>query len=182
MVTIDPSSNDRNDAGIEKIPEIQKSGELEHRASQGSSAYGKLGKSESFDDWQKRKEEKRSGGAKKVPAKQLRSSGGLKRGRLNPISKKQKKKNLEYAKAKKEFYSKEDNQWCAICGQTTGLSIHHTEKRIGGNLADQSTFLTLCLTSNFLNDKHPELNQSASGCHGFVESNKGWARLNGFLK
>lgn len=105
-----------------------------------------------------------------------------KRTRLNTVSKKGKKKQQEYAKAKAEHYRDTKNQRCAICGKAENLSIHHAAKRAEGNHANKETFITLCLLGDFLNKKFPELNQVGSGCHGFVEANKSWARENNYLE
>lgn len=128
---------------------------------------------ESFEDYMRRKEERRLNGKKKPQ--------GLKKSRLRPVSKKQSKRNQAYAKAREEHYSDDSNKACAICGRTENLSIHHSAKR-GSNIADARTFITLCVIGDTLARTHPELNYSSLGCHGFVEANKGWARENGYLE
>ena len=151
----------------------------ERMASEGRSRYGRLGASESIDDWTKRQEEKRSGGSKKIPARR----SGLKRGKLNPVSKKQKKKNADYTKAKSEHYKNEINQSCALCGTTKNLSVHHAKKRLEGNISNSSTFITLCLIGDYMDRTHPTSNHSHSGgCHSWIEANKTWARENGYLE
>lgn len=114
-------------------------------------------------------------GLRKVP---LKRGSELKKTKLNPVSKKQKKRLQEYEKAKEKHYKHDANRVCAICGSSNNLSIHHKSKR-GSNIA--SDLVTLCLIGNYLSNLHPELNPSSSGCHGFVEANKGWARENGWL-
>lgn len=143
----------------------------------GESRYRRIGKAESFDDWLRRKEKK--------PVKP--TSTGLKRrvglsssGPLNPVSKKQKKKNQEYEKAKKTFYKEEKNQVCFLCGSPNNLSIHHIAKR-GNEIANQKKFVTLCLIGSSYSKQFPHLNQTES-CHDFVEKNKGWARANHLLE
>lgn len=42
--------------------------------------------------------------------------------------------------------------------------------------------MSVCLTSSYLHQLHPEMNQGGAGCHGFIEANKGWAREKGYLK
>jgi hypothetical protein len=100
---------------------------------------------------------------------------------LNPVSKKQKKRNSAYDKAKKEFYQDESNQKCFLCGTREGLSIHHKGKR-GSNTANAEDFATLCLVGNYMDQMHPELNHTGTGgCHGFIHANPSWARANGLL-
>lgn len=137
----------------------------------------RLGKAQEFDEWLRRKEEKRS----KPSNEGFSRRTGLKRTRLNPVSKKQKKKLVEYKHAREEHYSKEENQKCHFCGKTENLSIHHMKKR-GDHLANQETFITLCLTGDFMDKRYPELNHShQGGCHAFIEANKSWARKHGYL-
>lgn len=142
----------------------------------------RLGKNESIDDWYARQEARRSGttGKGHGRSKGLSRSGSLKRTRLNKVSKKQKKKNQETAKAYKEHYTKEENRCCHFCGRVDGLSVHHIAKRSGGNHDKQ--LITLCLVGDYLDQLYPELNHShQGGCHNFIEANKSWAREQGYL-
>lgn len=134
--------------------------------------------SESFEDFLARKERRLNGEPKpkKIPKP-------LKKTRLNPVSKKQKKRIKAYAKAREEHYSNADNQVCALCGRDSNLSIHHTKKR-GASISDASTFVSLCIIGDVFRSLHPELNLNAGsgGCHGIVEANKSWARSKGLLE
>lgn len=169
---------DEMDEGTGSEP-VKEDVKIHQRSMGGSSkkeARRQLGKNESFDDWIKRKAEKKSQTAGSRDGKR---KGFLRRSKLSPVSKKQKKKLSEYQKSRNEHYSKEENRVCFICGQSNNLSIHHESKR-GSNISNQETFITLCLTGDYLNRLHPTLNQ-AEGCHNFVEKNKGWAREKGYL-
>lgn len=150
----------------------------------GQSKFSRMGKDESIGDWLKSKEEKRSKPASKGLARRtgLCGGGALKKTRLNPVSKKQKKKNNEYNKAKKVHYADEANRVCLFCGTSNNLSIHHTAKRLNGKLMDETSFITLCLAGDFMDRKHPDSNHShTDGCHGWLEANKSWARDNGYI-
>lgn len=138
----------------------------------------RLGKNQSLDEWYQRKEEKRSQSGKQG----LNRKSGLRKVRINPVSKKQKQKNKEYAQARKEHYSNEENQRCFLCGRTDGLSVHHIAKRLSGNHSDTKTFLTLCIIGDALARQHPELNYSSLGCHGMVHANPNWSRENNLLE
>lgn len=127
-----------------------------------------------FEDWLKKKEDRKNG--VKPPKKVYQ----MKRSKLNPVSKKQKKKNALISKSYKEHYADEENRKCALCGSRENLSVHHRSKRLGDKAHDPNTFITLCLTGSYLADLHPELNR-AEGCHGMVEANKSWARQNNYL-
>jgi hypothetical protein len=138
-----------------------------------------------ISDWLARKDEKKLKPiAKNVSRRTGLSRGGqLKRTPLNKVSKKQKKKNGDYAKAKKEFYKEDDNRKCYCCGCDNNLSIHHIKKRSDGNISNKETFVTLCLTGNYMDAQYPEANHSHSGgCHGFIEGNKSIARELGLLE
>lgn len=128
---------------------------------------------DNLQDWLERKDKKQAKRACSVFPKRVG---------LNRISKKGKKKQQEYAKAKEEHYKDDANRRCMVCGSTRNLSVHHSKKRTEGNHSKQETFITLCLLGDYFNKLYPELNQSGSGCHGFVEANKSWAKLNGYLK
>ena len=105
----------------------------------------------------------------------------LKRTRLNLVSKKQKKRNREYKKAREKHYENEENRSCAICGATNHLSIHHSRGR-GRFTERKETFITLCCLGDTFNKIYPELNSCGGiGCHGGVEANHNWARENGYL-
>ena len=153
----------------------------EQPLSSGRGPYSRM--DDTLEAYYQRKEAKRS----KQPSTGLGRRTGLNRGSvlkktpLNPISKKQQKKLREYKKAREEHYSDEENQKCFLCGSTKNLSIHHIAKR-GNLISDQSRFITLCLTGNYLNALYPDHNQSGAGCHGHVEANKDWARQYGYIE
>ncbi len=156
------SSEGEDEADREQQPSIERHGRYDRSITDSS-----------ISDWLRSKEEKRP--------KRIFSSL-TKRTRLNPVSKKQKKKNSDYAKAKEEHYKNDENRRCFFCGTTRYLSVHHTEKRTDGKISDQKTFLTLCLLGDYLDRQNEDMNHSHSGgCHGFVEGNKQWARDNGYL-
>lgn len=150
------------------------------------SKHGSGGGSE-FERWLERKSEKkeranglRKGGLRR--SSELRRTGNLKRTRLNPVSKKQKKRNHDYNEARKRHYADETNRICAICGTNTHLSVHHAEGR-GRNTADETTFITLCVLGSTFDVLHPELNScNGQGCHQGVHANMEWARQNGYMK
>lgn len=161
----------------------------ERASPQGTSRYSGMGKSESFDDWLERKRAKKE--QPKSTGKGLRrrtglgttglGNGTLKRTPLNKVSKKQKKRNKDYGKAKERHYAKEENRSCYLCGSREALSIHHKAKR-GSNTADESTFVTLCLMGDFMDRKYPDSNHShTGGCHAWIEANKSIAREIGLL-
>jgi hypothetical protein len=149
--------------------------------SSSQSRYGRLGKNESLEDWITKKEKRANwiderDGRRGLPRKPLRKS------KLNPVSKKQKKRNKEYKYAKEQHYSSEENRVCFCCGSPNNLSIHHKEKR-GINTSNRESFITLCIMGNYMDERYPESNHSHSGgCHGWVEANKSQARELGLLK
>lgn len=157
---------DEGDSGKEQV------------SSKGSSRFSRTGIDSSISDWINSKEK----GPTKRASKVQRGRGRLNPGKgLNPVSRKQKKKNADYKKAREEHYSKIENRRCALCGTTDNLSVHHTNKR-GNNIADASTFVTLCILGSAIDAIFPELNSCQGlGCHGKVERNKGWARDNNLL-
>jgi hypothetical protein len=134
------------------------------------------GKNESFDDWLARKAAKKDK-LDSMAGKQFGS--GLRRTPLRPISKKQQKRNAEYAKFREEHYKDESNQVCFICGQRANLSVHHISGR-GSNTTKEGSAISLCLSGSYLSDIYPELNR-AEGCHGFIHRNQNWAREQGYL-
>lgn len=150
---------------------IQEGGRGDRTSSESASPYSRLGKDKDIASWLASKEEKRLKGISKA------SSGkGLRRTRLNPVSKKQKKRNASYEQSKKEFLEKESNQKCYLCGKTSSLSIHHRDKR-GDNLDNPLLFLTLCMIGDYMDKEYPDSNHSHSGgCHGWAEGNKETAR------
>lgn len=171
----------------ERIPETSERSEEDPSEQQspntGCSKFSRMGTDQSVSSWLASKEEKRS---KATSTGQPRRSG-LSRGKLlkkttlNKVSKKQKKKNSEYKKAKKVHYASEENRACFLCGCENNLSVHHKEKR-GNSIADEETFVTLCLIGNFMDLKYPDSNHShQGGCHSWIEANKSWAREYGLL-
>jgi len=145
----------------------------------GISRYAGRGKNESLEDWIAKKEERANRASQGYGG--MRSSGTLKKTQLNPVSKKQKKRNDEYKKARESHYSRQENRQCRCCGTTNNLSIHHTEKR-GCNTSNEESFITLCIIGDFMDRKFPESNHSHSGgCHGWVEANKSQARELGLM-
>jgi hypothetical protein len=95
---------------------------------------------------------------------------------LNPVSKKRKKKNVNYKESVESHYADEKNQTCFLCGCSNNLSIHHKKKR-GKVLDDEFYFVTLCLIGDYMDRLHPDSNHShTGGCHGWVEGNKEQAR------
>jgi len=163
-------------------PEPEERPEETHHAGErtlpeGCSRFSRSRIDSSFEEYLSNKEAKRLESTKPVPSKRIRS------GRLNPVSKKGRKKRQEYAKASKEHYQNDENRRCALCGSQGNLSIHHIKKRLEGNHAEKETFITLCLTSKFMDERYPQSNHSHSGgCHGWIEGNKEWARENGYLE
>jgi hypothetical protein len=144
-----------------------------HKSIYGRSRFARDRKDSSIESWLESKDEKKSKPASKGLS---RSKGLVSRKRLNPVSKKQKKRNTEYKKAREEFYKDEANQKCFLCGSTSGLSIHHTKKR-GNNISDNKHFVTLCLVGDYMDKLYPDANHShTGGCHGFIEGNKSIAR------
>lgn len=134
--------------------------------------YSRVGK-DSVDAWIRRKEEKRLG---KTQSGITRRTGLVSRKGLNPVSKKQKKRNNDYKDAIKEHYEDEANQKCFLCGCSNNLSIHHKKKR-GKETSDPFYFVTLCLVGNAMDERYPDSNHShTGGCHGWVEGNKSIAR------
>lgn len=80
------------------------------------------------------------------------------RKRLNPISKKQGKRNREYAKERKEFL--EDNPACqaqlkTCLGKST--QVHHKRGRVGKNFLDKKTWLACCQWCHDVIELNPEL-------------------------
>lgn len=143
---------------------------------QGSSRFSRDGVDSSISSWLKGKEAKRSEGAS--PSQ----SGRLRSGRLNPVSKKQKKRNTEYKEAREQHYSDESNRRCKLCGTADNLSIHHTRGR-GEHTSDTSSFVTLCILGSAMDKAWPDSNHSHSGgCHGWIEANKGFAKEKGILE
>lgn len=141
-------------------------------SNQGCSRYSRMGKDSSVASWLASKEEKRTKAASKGLS---RGTGFSKGSRLNPVSKKRKKKNVDYKEASESHYSEEKNQRCFLCGKIDNLSIHHKKKR-GKYLDDEFYFVTLCIAgSQFMNEKYPDSNP-ADSCHQWVEANKGLAR------
>jgi hypothetical protein len=139
--------------------------------------HGGTGKNESFESYLERKEARRINGKLKGAFNSKRYS--LKRTPLKKVSPKQKERLKKYKAATKEHYADESNQSCYLCGATTGLSIHHISKR-GGNI--DKNLVTLCMTSDFMNQTNPDSNHShTGGCHGWVEANKSLARKMGLL-
>lgn len=128
-----------------------------------------------LSDWLEKREARRLG------VKKPKKTYQLKRSKLNPVSKKQKKRNKDYKDARVKHYSNESNRQCAICGKTENLSIHHKEGR-GSNSANENTFVTLCILGTRFNELYPDLNHNEGlGCHQGVERNKTWARQHGYL-
>lgn len=131
----------------------------------GQSKFARNGIDSSITSWLNRETE---GSTRKV------SKGLSRRTRLNPVSKKGKKKQKEYKHSREEHYAQEKNQVCFLCGNPNNLSIHHKKKR-GNLIDDEFYFVTLCLASKYMNEKYPESNPAES-CHDWVEKNKGLAR------
>lgn len=105
----------------------------------------------------------------------------MSRKRLNPVSKKHKKRLSGYKESREEFYKDEVNQKCFLCGSVNNLSIHHKKKR-GKETDDPFYFVTLCIIGNYMDLEYPDANHSHSGgCHGFIEGNKSIARELGLL-
>lgn len=141
-------------------------------SSAGRSPYSRDVTDSDMAEWLKRKEEKQTKTSSFGTAKR----SGLSRTRINPVSKKQKKRNNDYKEATREHYEAEENRKCFLCGCTNNLSIHHRNKR-GKETADPFYFITLCLIGGFMDEKYPESNHSHSGgCHGWTEGNKDKAR------
>jgi len=134
--------------------------------------YSRVGKDESVASWLESKAKREL----ERSAKRSAGRAGLKRGKINPVSKKQKKRNSGYKDAMAEHYSEEENQKCAMCGCRNALSIHHKNKR-GKETDDAFYFITLCMIGDFMDKRYPDSNHSHSGgCHGWVEGNKDKAR------
>ena len=134
----------------------------------GRSRYSRMATDTSISSWLESKTKDKSKSIRK----------GLSRGKrlvarkgLNKVSKKQKKKNQEYKKAREEFYKDETNQKCFLCGCSDNLSIHHTKKR-GNSISDATSFVTLCLVGDYMDKLYPNANHShTGGCHGFIHGN-----------
>jgi len=136
----------------------------------GSSRFSRV--DQSIEDRIKWQEERKLNRSNKGQA----GGNGLRRSRLNPVSKKQKKKQSGYKEAREIFYDSEKNQKCFLCGRTDSLSIHHKKKR-GNDIDDPLYFVSLCLVGDFMDRKYPDSNHSHSGgCHSWVEANKSIAR------
>ena len=131
-----------------------------------------------FEEWLNRDKKKKRGTYRdRVLSGEQKSWKDKKKTRLNAFSKKQQKKNTSYENAKAKYLK--ENPACEICGKTDNLSIHHKAKR-GDLIDDPDFFMTTCLTGTYLNDMFPELNRT-EGCHNVIESNKRWAREQGYL-
>lgn len=142
----------------------------------GCSRFSRSFVDSSFENYISDKEQRRSKGLGKIQSGRIGSSGPLKK-----ISKKQKKRNADYKKAREEHYSKEENQKCFLCGTTNNLSIHHMAKRLD-RIADASSFVTLCLMSNAMDIKYPESNHSHSGgCHSWAHANASLSKELGLI-
>lgn len=131
-----------------------------------------------IEDYLRRKEEKRSGVIRKELGRRkgLGSGKGLKRTRLNPVSKKQSKKLREYKKAREEHYKDEKNQKCFLCGSTKNLSVHHSEGR-GINISKEKSFVTLCIIGRSMDELYPDsIHSHSGGCHGWAHANASIAR------
>lgn len=126
--------------------------------------------SESFEDWIERKTN---------PKQKEKKIYTLKRTRINPISKKQKKRNESYRKKHDEYLK--NHQRCEICGSSENLSIHHKMGR-GSYTDKEEFFMVACMSGSFLNQKYPDSNHHhTGGCHGWIEANKKIARANGWI-
>lgn len=142
-------------------------------ANTGCSKYARGGKDSDVESWLKSKEEKRTKAAGQGLGRRV---GLTSRKGLNPVSKKQKKKNSSYQKEKYEFFQREDNQKCFLCGCLNNLSLHHRKKR-GEHVDDALYFMALCMVGNFMDEKYPDSNHSHSGgCHGWTHANGELAR------
>ncbi len=142
----------------------------------GSSSYSRVG--EDLEAYIRRKEEKRSSATSKGIARRkgLNSGGSLKRTRLNPVSKKQKKRLVEYKKARESHYSNETNQKCLLCGTSNNLSIHHSKGR-GSSIAEEESFVTLCIFGRSMDVAYPDsIHVHSGGCHGWVHANSTLAK------
>ena len=153
-------------------PEEEKTSKQIHASNDGRNPYSRVGK-DSVDAWIKRKEEKRLG---KTTQGITRRTGLVSRKGLNPVSKKQKKRNNDYKDAMAEHYADEENRRCFLCGSTDNLSIHHKKKR-GKETSDSFYFVTLCIIGSYMDKKYPDSNHSHSGgCHGWVHANTSIAK------
>lgn len=152
--------------------------ERDQETNSGRSRYARGSTDSSIAGWLASKEK----GQVKPARKGLgRGKGLVSRKGLNPVSKKQKKKNSSYQQATTEHFKDEANQKCFLCGSTEALSIHHRRKR-GKHIDDPFYFMTLCMIGDYLDKQYPDMNHSHSGgCHGFVEGNKEWAREKGYI-
>ncbi len=74
----------------------------------------------------------------------------MKRTPLNKESKTHRQRRLSYLKKKQIWLEQHpgcqfENELGVMCGKTWGVTNHHKKGRIGNNLLDDSTFMTVCL-------------------------------------
>lgn len=78
------------------------------------------------------------------------------RKRLNPVSKKQGKRNREYAKERKRFLNEGDMCEARLEGCTgVAKEIHHKHGKVGKDLLDKTNFLRVCRPCHDYLEVHP---------------------------
>jgi len=88
------------------------------------------------------------------------------RKRLNQVSDK-KRAELAVYKVKRVAFL-ERNRYCEVRAggcRNFATEVHHSERRLGGKLTDENTFVAVCRP-----------------CHHHLETHPSWARANGYLK
>ena len=91
-----------------------------------------------------------------------KNGSGLKKTRLNPVSKKRGTQNREYTKVRKIYI--DTHKRCELCSKADATDIHHKAGRWKERLTDATNFMALCRECHEHIHKHPE-----------------WAYLNGYL-
>jgi len=84
----------------------------------------------------------------------------LKRSPIKQVSGKQAKKNRAYSVMRKTFM--EQNPMCKRCG-APATDLHHANGRVGDNMLDTTTWISLCRK-----------------CHTYIEEHPLYAKKNGY--
>ena len=78
---------------------------------------------------------------------------GLKRAPIKQVSGKQAKKNRAYSVMRKTFM--EQHPLCKRCG-APATDLHHSKGRVGDNMLDTTTWISLCRSCHTYIEEHPE--------------------------
>lgn len=92
----------------------------------------------------------------------IKEKGFIKLKQIKKVSDKMTVKQKEYSLLRKQFLEKPENSTCAaklpgIClgSFKQDLTVHHKKGRIGSNLLDTTTWISLCLSCHDWVETHP---------------------------